>query len=133
MSSRIWRICRVCGGREDDHDVHYEFKPLADVAVVWIWHEDDAPVPDKERWSQAWERIFQSTNPDLVKIADHGDATDYAELWTGRVVRHACDGSSIGLLVDMLRPEPMRVSDFTDTIDANRTDRFTRWFPKEKE
>lgn len=53
-------------------------------------------VPDKERWTEAWRRLFGTEPPrvaDADEVADEGDC--FAYLVGDRIVELTCDGASI--------------------------------------
>lgn len=131
MSRAKGRRCKVCGRHKNDHPFRHIFMPVPEVIIVWLWHEDDALVPDREVWAGAWERLF-GVNAEHIKFdtfKDHGDAADLIELTTGRVVRHSYEGSSIGLLVDLSLTGRESMTDVTDSrIRPIRNSQFyTRW------
>lgn len=64
----------------------------------WVWVEDDAPVPDRERWHEAYRRIFQRPIPDAeetVQETNFGDAIEYL-FRDGTVVAFSCEGARLG-------------------------------------
>jgi hypothetical protein len=67
-----------------------------------IWVEDDAPVPDKERTGNAFQRITGHTDKYMRERHTHMIDDDdcitffYSDGWVREV---ACDGGSVGVLV----------------------------------
>jgi hypothetical protein len=75
--------------------------------IVTIWEEDDAPVPDKERFSHAWERIRgdkydekRMHSSSVIATYDGGDW--YVRLHPyGWVSGGTCSGAFIGIIVNV--------------------------------
>lgn len=79
--------------------------------TVLIWTEDDAPVPDKERVHEAWERIFKTRAPWLqpstrqpIHKVDLGDWVAYVYS-DGRVMTSSPEGAEIRLMVKLIDEE----------------------------
>ena len=73
-------------------------------SVLWLWEEDDAPVPDKERVAAAFERI--SGMPHKFQgvrfIMKHRDDDCFTYFYRGGWVKQvACDGARVGVLVEV--------------------------------
>ena len=73
-----------------------------DDIVVWIWQEDDVPVPDKEKTETAFSRItgLNLVTQEAHKLVtiDHGDAfvTAYRGGWVKEI---NYEGGRVGCLI----------------------------------
>ena len=70
-------------------------------SVLWLWEEDDAPVPDKERVGAAFKRLTNGWNLKLIHEDQDDDCFTY--FYRGGWVKQvACDGARVGVLVEGL-------------------------------
>ena len=70
-------------------------------SVLWLWEEDDAPVPDKESVEAAFERITKVQNQKSF-ISKHDDDDCFTYFYRGGWIKQvACDGARVGVLVEV--------------------------------
>ena len=67
--------------------------------ILWLWQEDDAPVPDKEKTNSAFARISNMHHSKgIIGVHDYEDYV-YTIHVGGWVRRFDYDGGRVGVLV----------------------------------